>query len=170
MHQTGRPFDDPSGHRLRQWLGVSRAAFYDSGVFAIVPMAFCFPGYDGSGKTGKGGDLPPRPECAERWRREVLSHFKGKLDAALLIGGYAQAWHLGDQRKKTLTETVKAWRTFESDPATGAKLLVLPHPSWRNTGWLRNNPWFEEEVIPVIQGQVRSALETMGWVEPADDA
>ncbi|MEM1380942.1 MAG: uracil-DNA glycosylase family protein [Pseudomonadota bacterium] len=157
-HQGGRPFLDPSGVRLRKWLGVDEGAFYESGRFAIVPMAFCFPGYDGSGKTGKGGDLPPPKVCAQLWREKVLAHYAERLDLALLIGGYSQAWHLGKQRRKTLTETVRAWRDLHRDPATGAKLYVLPHPSWRNTAWLKKNPWFEAEVLPPLQNDVRRAL------------
>ena len=157
-HQGGRPFLDPSGVRLRQWLGVDEETFYESGRFAIVPMAFCVPGYDGTGRTGKGGDLPPPPVCAETWRARVLAPFRGQLDLALLIGGYAQAWHLGDQRRRTLTETVRAWEAFSRDPATGAKLYVLPHPSWRNTGWLKAHPWFEREVLPPLRRDVARAL------------
>lgn len=157
-HQGGKPFLDPSGVRLRAWLGVDEEAFYDSGRFAIAPMAFCFPGYDGTGKTGKGGDLPPPKVCAEIWRERAMAHLEGRLELALLIGGYSQVWHLGDARAKTLTETVRAWRSYPRDPATGAKLYVLPHPSWRNTAWLRKNPWFEEDVVPAIQRDVRKAL------------
>lgn len=159
-HQGGKPFLDPSGARLRQWLGVSEETFYESGRFAIAPMAFCFPGYDGSGKTGKGGDLPPPKVCATIWRERVMAHLRGQLEIALLIGGYSQAWHLGEERKKTLTETVRNWRSFQRDPATGAKLYVLPHPSWRNTAWLKKNAWFEDEVIPEVQADVRRALRS----------
>ena len=158
-HQGGKPFLDPSGKRLRQWLGVDEAAFYDSGHFAIAPMAFCFPGYDGTGKTGRGGDRPPPKVCAERWRQDVLSPYRGQLRLALLIGSYAQSWHLGSGRKATLTETVRSWREFERDPVTGAKLYVLPHPSWRNTAWLRKNPWFEAEIIPALQRDIQAARQ-----------
>lgn len=157
-HQGGKPFLDPSGVRLRSWLGVDEAGFYDSGRFAIVPMAFCFPGYDGTGKTGKGGDLPPPKICAETWRERLLAPYRGQLELALLIGGYSQAWHLGEQKKRTLTDTVRAWRDFARDPATGAKLYVLPHPSWRNNGWLKKNPWFDEEVLPALRADVAAAM------------
>jgi uracil-DNA glycosylase len=157
-HQGGKPFLDPSGVRLRQWLGVDEGQFYDSGRFAIAPMAFCFPGYDGTGPTGRGGDLPPPKVCAEIWRERILRPLEGKLQLALLIGSYSQNWHLQGQRRKTLTETVRAWRDYPRDPVTGAKLYVLPHPSWRNTAWLRKNPWFEEEVLPELRRDVRAAL------------
>ncbi|WP_233061176.1 uracil-DNA glycosylase family protein [Parvularcula mediterranea] len=157
-HQGGKPFLDPSGVRLRQWLGVDEAQFYDSGRFAIAPMAFCFPGYDGTGKTGKGGDLPPPKVCAEIWRKRVLGLLEGTLEVALLVGSYSQDWHLGKAKRKTLTETVRAWRDYPREPATGAKLYVLPHPSWRNTAWLRKNPWFEEDIVPEIQADIQKAL------------
>ena len=153
-HQEGRPFADPSRVRLRQWLGVDEETFYHSGLFAVVPMAFCFPGYDGTGKTGRGGDLPPPKVCAEIWREKLLAPLAGQLELVLLVGSYAQDWHLGDQRRKTLTETVRAWRSFAKDPITGAKVFVLPHPSWRNTGWLKKNPWFEDEVLPVLRRHI----------------
>lgn len=157
-HQAGKPFLDPSGKRLRAWLGVDERQFYDSGRFAIAPMAFCFPGYDGKSPTGKGGDLPPPPVCADIWRKRVLRPFQGQLQLALLIGSYAQAWHLADQRRSSLTETVRSWRDFSTDPVTGAALMVLPHPSWRNTGWLKRNPWFEQDVLPVLKSRVAQAL------------
>lgn len=157
-HRGGQPFLDPSGARLRHWLGVDEATFYESGRFAIAPMAFCFPGYDGTGTTGRGGDRPPPRVCAERWRERVLAPYRARLDLALLIGSYAQQWHLGGERKRTLTETVRSWRELSCDPATGAKLYVLPHPSWRNTGWLKRNPWFEDEVIPALRRDVAAAL------------
>ncbi|MEO1041965.1 MAG: uracil-DNA glycosylase family protein [Pseudomonadota bacterium] len=153
-HIEGRPFSDPSGVRLRDWLGVDEALFYDSGLFAVIPMALCFPGYDGTGKTGKGGDRPPPKVCAEIWRKKLLAPLSGQLEIVLLIGNYAQAWHLGDQRRKTLTETVQAWRNFADDPVTGAKMFVLPHPSWRNTQWLKKNPWFETEVLPEVRDHI----------------
>ncbi|MEM9285162.1 MAG: uracil-DNA glycosylase family protein [Pseudomonadota bacterium] len=154
-HIEGRPFSDPSGVRLRQWLGVSEDTFYRSGLFAVVPMALCFPGYDGTGKTGKGGDRPPPKICAEIWRERLLAPLKGQLEIVLLVGGYAQAWHLGAQRRKTLTDTVRAWRAFSRDPVTGAKVFVLPHPSWRNTAWLKKNPWFADEVLPEIRSSIQ---------------
>ena len=137
---------------------MDEACFYESGRFAILPMAFCFPGYDGTGATGKGGDLPPPKICAEIWRERLLSGLRGQLQVALLIGAYAQAWHLGKEKRKTLTETVRAWRDYPKDPVTGARLFVLPHPSWRNTGWLKRNPWFEADVLPEVQAAVGKAL------------
>ena len=143
VHASGVPFDDPSGDRLRDWLGVDRETFYDQSRLAIVPMAFCFPGYD-----AKGADLPPPKLCAETWRADLLAHMP-QVELTLLVGQYAQGWHMGRDRKKTLTETVKAWRDY------GPNLLPLPHPSWRNTGWLRKNPWFEAEVLPWLRSEVQ---------------
>jgi uracil-DNA glycosylase len=140
VHQTGIPFDDPSGERLRAWLGVTKAQFYDPSIFAILPMGFCYPG------TGKSGDLPPRPECAEAWRRRVLDRLEA-VQLTLVIGQYAQAWHL-PEATGNLTETVQKWRDFA--PGT----VVLPHPSPRNNIWLKKNPWFAAEVIPYLQGRV----------------
>ncbi|MCJ8518120.1 uracil-DNA glycosylase family protein [Rhizobium tarimense] len=147
VHESGLPFNDASGDRLRDWLGVSRDAFYDRDRFAIVPMGFCFPGYD-----AKGSDLPPRRECAPLWRRAAVDTMP-QIELVLAIGQYAQAWHLGPRRRKGMTETVQNWREyfFAND---GRKILPLPHPSWRNTGWLKRNPWFEEEVLPVLKQHV----------------
>ena len=130
VHASGIPFDDPSGDRLRDWLGVDRATFYDQSRLAIVPMAFCFPGYD-----AKGSDLPPPKLCAETWRADLMAQMP-QIELTLVIGQYAQGWHMGRARKKTLTETVRHWREY------GPSILPLPHPSWRNTAWLRKNPWF----------------------------
>lgn len=148
---------DPSGIRLRAWLGVDEGTFYDPRNFAILPMAFCFPGYDGSGATGKGGDLPPPRVCAEMWRERALAQLT-ELEVILLIGGYAQEWHLGRARKATVTETVRSWKDFPRDPVTGARVYVLPHPSWRNTAWLRKNTWFENDVLPELREQIATAL------------
>jgi len=142
VHASGLPFDDPSGDRLRDWMGVDREAFYDSGRIAIVPMAFCFPGYD-----ARGSDLPPPRICAETWRAELLGSLP-KVELTLVVGQYAQAWHLGAARAKTLTGTVRDWR------AHGPALLPLPHPSWRNTAWLKKNQWFAEEILPWLRSQV----------------
>ncbi|MEM0989593.1 MAG: uracil-DNA glycosylase family protein [Pseudomonadota bacterium] len=142
VHASGVPFDDRSGDRLRDWLGVDRATFYDRRRVAIVPMGFCFPGYD-----ARGSDLPPPPLCADTWRQQVLDQMP-QVELTLLIGQYAQAWHLGKSRKKTLTETVAAWRDY------GPAYLPMPHPSWRNTAWLKRNPWFEDEVLPWLKAQV----------------
>lgn len=159
-HERGLPFKDPSGDRLRDWMGVDEEIFYHSGRIAIVPMAFCFPGYDGSGKTGKGGDLPPPKVCAERWRDQIMKTLLPKLSTILLVGNYAQKWHLGDRMAKSLTDTVHLWpdRFAEAEEA-GQLLLPLPHPSWRNTGWLKKNPWFEAEVLPRLQARINAALK-----------
>lgn len=147
VHETGIPFNDRSGDRLRDWLGVSRVEFYDARRFAIVPMGFCFPGQD-----AKGGDLPPRRECAATWR-EQLVRLMPQIELVLAIGGYAQTWHLGTERYGTLGETVANWRAvYETDRYP--RVLPLPHPSWRNTGWLKRNPWFEQELLPVLRAEV----------------
>lgn len=146
VHATGIPFNDPSGERLREWMGVTREIFYDESRIAIVPMGFCFPGLD-----AKGGDLPPRRECASAWRQEVFAHLP-KVELVLLIGQYAQAWHLGKARKKNLTETV-AWRDYLPH------YLPLPHPSWRNNAWLKRHPWFEAEIIPYLRREVARLVE-----------
>ncbi len=149
VHQSGLPFDDASGDRLRQWLGVDRDAFYDRDRFAIVPMGFCFPGYDAA-----GSDLPPRRECAPRWRQQVLDAMP-KVELVLAIGQYAQAWHLGPTRMKSMTDTVSSWRRYLLTNE-GPAVLPLPHPSWRNSGWLKRHPWFEAELLPVLQNRVQN--------------
>ena len=143
VQASGVPFDDASGDRLRDWLGLDRARFYDRSRVAIVPMAFCFPGYD-----AKGADLPPPTACAATWRRQVLAAMP-QIELTLLVGGYAQKWHLGARARRTLTETVHAWRDYR--PA----VLPLPHPSWRNTAWLQRNRWFEDEILPWLRAEVR---------------
>lgn len=148
VHQTGIPFNDASGDRLRQWLNVDRDVFYDQSRFAIVPMGFCFPGYD-----GEGHDLPPRRECAPQWQPTVIAAMP-QVELVLAIGQYAQTWHLGSRRRKTMTETVEHWRDFLLANAEGPKVLPLPHPSWRNTAWLKRNPWFEADVLPVLRREV----------------
>ena len=145
VHETGIPFDDPSGDRLRAWMGVSRETFYDTEKIAILPMGFCYPG------TGKSGDLPPRPECAEHWRNKLLAQLQN-IELTLVIGQYAQDWHLGKRQKENLTETVRAWKEY------WPKMLVLPHPSPRNNIWLKKNPWFEKEVIPQLQESIDNIL------------
>lgn len=147
VHATGVPWNDPSGDRLRQWLDMDRAAFYDDRRIAIVPMGLCFPGTD-----PKGGDYPPRPECAPLWHPPLRAALTG-VRLTLLVGQYAQVRYLGDRRRRTMTETVAAWR--EHAPA----FIPLPHPSWRNTAWLRRNPWFEEELIPALRDRVAEALD-----------
>ena len=144
-HQKSVPFDDPSGNRLRDWLGVTRDEFYDPDKFAIIPMGFCFPG------TGQGGDLPPRPLCAETWHKRLLAAMP-QAELSLIIGQYAIDWHLGKDRKQTLTARVKAWKAYWPDK------LVMPHPSPRNNRWLKTNRWFEDEIIPTLQERVRALL------------
>jgi len=147
VHQSGTPFTDPSGDRLRDWMGVTEQEFYDVSRLAIVPMSFCFPGYD-----AKNSDLPPRRECVQTWHDRIFAQMP-QLELILVIGQYAQAYHMGNSRRKTLTATVANWReTFDRDH--NPKILPLPHPSWRNTGWLKKNPWFEEQVLPVLRFEV----------------
>jgi uracil-DNA glycosylase len=144
VHESGIPFADASGDRLRQWLGLSREVFYDPQRVAILPMGFCFPG------TGKSGDLPPRPECAAEWRQRLLQPLTG-LKLTLVIGQYAQAYHL-PRAEGTVTSTVQGWR--EHWPT----VVPLPHPSPRNNLWLRRNPWFEEELVPALRIRVAEVL------------
>ena len=144
VHASGLPFDDPSGERLRAWLGIDRETFYDAARIAILPLGFCYPG------SGRGGDLPPRPECAELWRRPLLDALP-RIELVLALGRYAQAYHLG-AAAGTLTERVRAWR--DHWPA----VLPLPHPSPRNNRWFRQNPWFEAELLPVLRERVETLL------------
>lgn len=145
VHETGLPFNDPSGERLRDWLGIDRETFYHHPAIAIVPMGFCFPG------TGKGGDLPPRPECAATWRRPLLEAMP-RIETTIVIGRYALGWHLGLGGGQRVTDIVGAWRDF----APGH--FPLPHPSPRNNRWLANNPWFERDVVPALRERVRECL------------
>ncbi len=145
VHDTGIPWNDPSGDRLRNWLDMDRATFYDEARIAIIPTGLCFPG------TGKGGDLPPRPECAPLWHPPLLDALPD-IRLTLLIGQYAQAYYLGPRCKKTLTETVAAWREYLPE------YLPLPHPSPRNQMWLKRNPWFETALLPVLREEVARAL------------
>lgn len=144
VHETGVPFDDASGDRLRAWLGLSRNEFYNPERVAILPMGFCFPG------TGKSGDLPPRPECAKAWRQRLMA-FLPNVKMKLIVGQYALNWHLGHRMKRNLTETVKAWQEFQHDG-----YFPMPHPSPRNNIWLKKNPWFEAEVVVALQKQVQA--------------
>jgi uracil-DNA glycosylase len=154
VHASGTPFTDPSGDRLRTWMGVDPETFYDVRRIAIVPMGFCFPGLD-----AKGSDLPPRRECAPAWRREVLSALPA-IELLLAIGSYAQKWHLGEQARPTLTETMSHWREIMvSSAASGGPLVIpLPHPSWRNNAWLKRNRWFEAELLPVLRREIKRLL------------
>ena len=147
VHATGIPFDDPSGDRLRQWMGVDKAVFYNPTKIAILPMGFCYPG------KGKSGDLPPRPECAELWRKPLLSQL-ANIELTLIIGKYAIDYHLPQANGQTLTETVKDWKTY------WPKLLPLPHPSPRNNIWLKKNQWFEKEIVASIGKKVQSLLSS----------
>lgn len=149
VHASGVPFDDASGERLRAWMGVSRDTFYDRGRVAVVPMAFCFPGYD-----AKGADLPPPPACAQTWHARVMAQLSG-LRVMLLVGGAAQRWHLGT--RAAVTATVAGWRDH-AHRATGPRIYPLPHPSWRNTGWLNRNPWFAAELLPDLRTALSEAL------------
>lgn len=140
-HTSGIPFDDASGQRLRNWLGLTPDRFYDPSLTAILPMGMCYPG------RGISGDLSPRPECAHQWRNVLLKHIPN-IELTLLIGRHAQAWHLPGARKLSLTDTVKLWRNYWPDA------LPLPHPSPRNNRWLKQNPWFEEEILPVLRAKI----------------
>ena len=144
VHESGQPFTDPSGDRLRDWLGLERAAFYDLRRVAIVPMAFCFPGYDAA-----GSDLPPPAICRQTWHRQVMAALPD-IRLKVLVGGAAQRWHLGT--KAGVTDTVRWWRDHTPD------IFALPHPSWRNTAWLKKNPWFEDEVLPALRTRVKEVM------------
>lgn len=144
---SGRPFTDPSGDRLREWLGLDEATFYDAAIVAIVPMGFCFPGYDKN-----GGDIPPMKRCAPTWREQLLTAMES-VEVTILVGGYAKKWYLGDRAEKTLTATVAKWRDFVSEG-----LFTTPHPSWRNNAWLKRNQWFGEELLPELRKRVQASL------------
>ncbi|WDE97361.1 uracil-DNA glycosylase family protein [Lentisphaera profundi] len=145
VHKSGKAFDDPSGDRLRQWMGISPEDFYDSHKIAIVPMGFCYPG------TGKSGDLPPRKECAEQWRQQLLDLLPN-IELTIVIGNYAMDWHLKDSKERNLTETVKVWENYI--PA----ILPLPHPSPRNNIWLKKHTYFEKQVIPYLQERIKQVI------------
>ena len=148
VHETGIPWNDPSGDRLRAWMAVDRDTFYDETRIAIIPMGYCYPGRD-----PRGGDLPPRPECAGHWLGRLLAQLP-RLELTILAGHYAQRYYLGGCVKTSLTETVRAWREFFPT------YLPTPHPSPRNTLWLRRNPWFEAEAVPALRARVRHVLAT----------
>jgi uracil-DNA glycosylase len=147
VHQSGIPWNDASGNRLRDWLELSPEIFYDEALVAIVPMGFCYPG-----ANPKGGDNPPRPECAPLWHPPLIEGLKN-IELTLLVGQYAQRWYLGKDRRKTMTETVRAYRDYLPD------YLPTPHPSWRTTHWQKKNPWFEAEIIPELRQRVHLLLD-----------
>lgn len=149
VHKSGIAFDDPSGRRLRQWMGVDANSFYNPKKFAIVPMGFCYPG------RGKGGDLPPRPECAEAWRAKLLGQLD-KIELTIVIGRYALDWHLNTKSKETLAQIVANWRHYWPEA------VPLPHPSPRNTQWLKKNPWVETDIVPQLQSRIRTLLNEVG--------
>ncbi|SDJ41783.1 Uracil-DNA glycosylase [Salipiger marinus] len=145
VHGSGRPFDDASGVRLRDWLGLTEAQFWDTSLVAIVPMAFCFPGYD-----AKGSDLPPPPVCRATWHDAIFAEL-GEIPLRVYVGGHAQRYHLAT--RASVTDTVRGWRDHMP------RAMPLPHPSWRNTGWLKRNPWFGEELLPALRSRVREVME-----------
>ncbi|MEO8378008.1 MAG: uracil-DNA glycosylase family protein [Candidatus Sumerlaeota bacterium] len=146
VHNTGIPWNDPSGDRLRGWLGVSREEFYDDSRIAIIPMGFCYPG------KGKSGDMPPRKECAELWFERLLAGLPN-IRLILLVGQYAHGWHLKDVKKSTLTETVHEWKEY------APRYFPLPHPSPRNIFWFKRHPWFERDVVPEVRKRFHEALK-----------
>jgi uracil-DNA glycosylase len=145
VHQTGIPFNDPSGKRLREWMGVSDSVFYDPTKIALVPMALCFPG------TSQYGDLPPPPICATTWRSRIIENLP-KIQLTLVLGQYAHAYHFNGP-KRSISERVKQWKDYWPE------LVPLPHPSPRNNRWLKQHPWFEAELVPLLQGRVREVLK-----------
>ncbi|HEY6210313.1 MAG TPA: uracil-DNA glycosylase family protein [Gemmatimonadales bacterium] len=146
VHKTGIPWDDPSGERLRAWMGVGRDVFYDESRIAIIPMGYCYPG------RGKGGDMPPRWECATLWLDQLLARLP-RIELTLLIGHYAQRHFLRSRRKPSLTATVRAW------PAYAPDYLPLPHPSPRNQPWFKHHPWFERQLVPVLRTRIHALVE-----------
>lgn len=145
VHDSGQPFTDPSGDRLRDWMGIDEATFYDKDKLAIIPMAFCFPGYD-----ARNADLPPPLVCAQTWHSRVMEAL-GEVRLILLVGGHAHKWHLG--ARSNVTQTVAAWQNY------APRVFPLPHPSWRNTAWLKKNPWFAADLLPVLRERVTEVLE-----------
>ncbi|MFN4287682.1 MAG: uracil-DNA glycosylase family protein [Brevundimonas sp.] len=146
VHESGLPFTDASGVRLREWMGVDEATFYGSGRIGVAAQAFCFPG-----TSPKGGDYPPPPRCARLWRARLLALLP-RVELTLLVGAHAQRWALAEQARASMSETVRAWRAF------GPQVIPLPHPSWRNTAWLRANPWFGQELVPHLRARVQEVL------------
>jgi uracil-DNA glycosylase len=149
VHASGLPFDDRSGDRLRDWMGVDAQTFYDTTRIAFAPMGFCFPGYDAA-----GSDLPPRRECRRAWHDRLFALLP-QVETVLTVGGYAQDYHLArfglSSKKRAMTEIVRGWRDYAE---TNPRIIPLPHPSWRNTGWLKKNPWFETELLPIVRAEV----------------
>ncbi len=146
VHRSGVPWTDPSGDRLREWMGLDREAFYDEARVAILPIGLCYPGAGPS-----GGDLPPRPECAPRWHGRLLEHLPS-IAIMLLVGQYAQRYYLGSQRRGSMTETVREFAAY------GPRFFPLPHPSWRSLIWMRKHPWFQKSVLPELRQAVRRAI------------
>ena len=146
VHATGIPWNDPSGDRLRDWLAVDRNDFYDETKVAILPMGLCYPG-----RLPRGGDAPPRPECAPLWHARVRAQLPN-IQLTLLVGSYAQAYYLADRRSATMGETVRNWRAFAPD------IIPTPHPSWRTMAWQKKNDWFEAELLPELRARVRELL------------
>lgn len=151
VHRSGRPFTDPSGDRLRSWMGIGNDEFYDPSKLAIVPMGFCFPGFD-----RHGGDQPPRKECKSRWHGLLMPNL-AQVKLILMIGRYAQDYHCPEKRRLSLTERVRTWRE-EFYGNHDVKRIPLPHPSWRNNNWLKKNPWFESDVLPVLRAEIQRLL------------
>jgi uracil-DNA glycosylase len=145
VHASGRPFTDPSGERLRAWLGLDAETFYDAARVAVIPMGFCFPG------AKDGADLPPRKECAPLWRERLFAALP-RIETFVLVGVYGQRWHLGERAKQSMTETVAAWREY------APRYFPTPHPSWRNNAWLKRNAWFETELLPVLRRRVAAVV------------
>jgi len=150
VHQSGKPFTDPSGDRLRNWMGIGEDTFYDLSRIAIVPMAFCFPGYN-----EKGADLPPPPVCAKTWHDRILRRLPN-IELMLLAGGHAQKHYLGASASGGVTRTVEAWRVH------APHVFPLPHPSWRNNAWIMKNPWFETELLPALRSRLKEVLDPKG--------
>jgi uracil-DNA glycosylase len=146
VHRSGLSFNDTSGDRLRDWMGVTREEFYDERSIALAGMAFCFPGTDEN-----GSDRPPPPICARHWRTRLMAALP-RIELFILAGSYALSWHLGDSAKSNMTDTVRAWRDY------GPRYIPLPHPSWRNNGWLKQNQWFQRELLPHLRRRVRRLL------------
>ena len=146
VHASGIPWDDPSGDRLRLWLNIDKDTFYDQNKVAIIPMGFCYPG-----RLPKGGDKPPRPECAPTWHPPLLEHLPN-IEMTVLAGAYSQKRFLGSKRARSLTETVRAWRDHAPE------FMPLPHPSWRTVGWQKRNPWFDAEVLPALRRRARELI------------